>query len=103
MLLLERFFFVCLFEFINQIVMLLQGGEMVLAVAHDNPIPGFRTTNTINLRRVPVCLLKHSALNDYHNLLIKLCWPCRLWSSEPTAEFDLGSFNEVMRPAFFFF
>jgi len=43
------------------------GGETVFAVANDNPIPGFRTTNTINLR---------------------------LWSSEPTTEFDLSSFND---------
>lgn len=28
----------------------LQGGEIVQAVAHDNPIPGFDTYNTINLR-----------------------------------------------------
>jgi starch phosphorylase len=44
-----------------------EGGEVVLAVAHDTPIPGFRTPHTINLR---------------------------LWSSEPTTEFDLRSFNE---------
>ncbi len=36
-------------------------------MAHDTPIPGFGTTNTINLR---------------------------LWSSESTHEFDLSSFNE---------
>jgi len=44
-----------------------EGGETVIAVAHDNPIPGFGTTNTLNLR---------------------------LWSSEPSTEFDLQSFNE---------
>jgi len=44
-----------------------EGGEVVIAVAHDTPIPGYRTTNTLNLR---------------------------LWSSEPTHEFDLSSFNE---------
>jgi len=44
-----------------------EGGEVVFAVANDNPIPGFKTTNTINLR---------------------------LWSSEPTTEFDLSSFND---------
>jgi len=43
------------------------GGEVVFAVANDNPIPGFRTTNTINLR---------------------------LWASEPMTEFDLASFND---------
>ncbi len=40
---------------------------MVIAKAHDTPVPGFRTSNTLNLR---------------------------LWSSEPSTEFDLGSFNE---------
>lgn len=44
-----------------------EGGETVLALAHDTPIPGFNTPNTINLR---------------------------LWSSEPSNEFDLQSFNE---------
>jgi len=44
-----------------------EGGEVVYAVANDNPVPGFRTTNTINLR---------------------------LWNSEPTTEFDLASFND---------
>jgi len=43
------------------------GGEVVVAVANDTPIPGYKTTNTINLR---------------------------LWSSEPSMEFDLSSFNE---------
>ena len=41
-------------------------GERVTAVAHDNPIPGFGTTNTINLR---------------------------LWSAKPDKEFDLEAFN----------
>ena len=36
------------------------------AVAYDNPIPGFRTNNTINLR---------------------------LWASRPDREFDLEAFN----------
>ena len=36
------------------------------AVAHDNPIPGFDTRNTINLR---------------------------LWSAKPDKEFDLEAFN----------
>jgi starch phosphorylase len=36
-------------------------------MAHDTPIPGFGTPNTINLR---------------------------LWSSESSHGFDLGSFNE---------
>lgn len=27
-----------------------EGGETVQAVGYDNPIPGFRTHNTINLR-----------------------------------------------------
>jgi len=44
-----------------------QGGEHVYAVAHDWPIPGYGTKHTINLR---------------------------LWSSEPSHEFDLNSFNE---------
>jgi starch phosphorylase len=44
-----------------------EGGETVLAMAHDVPIPGFRTTNTLNLR---------------------------LWSSQPSSDFDLASFNE---------
>eukprot|EP01114_Cavostelium_apophysatum_P016277 TRINITY_DN458_c0_g1_i1.p1 TRINITY_DN458_c0_g1~~TRINITY_DN458_c0_g1_i1.p1 ORF type:complete len:887 (+),score=285.08 TRINITY_DN458_c0_g1_i1:113-2773(+) len=43
------------------------GGETVIAVAHDIPVPGFRTPNTINLR---------------------------LWASTPSTEFDLASFNE---------
>jgi len=43
------------------------GGEIVIAVAHDIPLPGFRTRNTINLR---------------------------LWASHPSTEFDLHSFNE---------
>lgn len=36
-------------------------------MAHDVPIPGFGTTNTVNLR---------------------------LWSSEANSEFDLSSFND---------
>ena len=40
--------------------------EAVLAVAYDNPIPGWNTPNTINLR---------------------------LWSAKPSMEFDLESFN----------
>lgn len=42
-------------------------GESVNAVAHDIPIPGFQTENTLNLR---------------------------LWSSKPTKKFDLESFNK---------
>ena len=41
-------------------------GEVVDAVAYDNPIPGYRTPNTLNLR---------------------------LWSAKPSREFDLESFN----------
>ncbi|MEW5297432.1 MAG: hypothetical protein WDW36_000640 [Sanguina aurantia] len=41
-------------------------GEQVTAVAYDNPIPGFGTRNTINLR---------------------------LWASRPSKEFDLEAFN----------
>ncbi|GAQ82635.1 glycogen phosphorylase [Klebsormidium nitens] len=41
-------------------------GERVEAVAYDNPIPGYGTGNTINLR---------------------------LWAGKPSAEFDLQSFN----------
>lgn len=43
------------------------GGERVLAVAADFPIPGFNTTNTNNLR---------------------------LWNAKPTHEFDFSKFNE---------
>lgn len=43
------------------------GGERVLAVAADFPIPGFATTNTNNLR---------------------------LWNAKPTNEFDFSKFNE---------
>jgi len=43
-----------------------EGGEVVQAIAHDNPIPGFDTYNTINLR---------------------------LWKAVPSREFDLASFN----------
>ncbi|KAL6451519.1 GPH1 Glycogen phosphorylase [Candida maltosa Xu316] len=42
------------------------GGERVLAVAADFPIPGFNTTNTNNLR---------------------------LWNAKPTTEFDFSKFN----------
>jgi glycogen phosphorylase len=42
------------------------GGEIVQACAHDNPIPGYDTYNTINLR---------------------------LWKAMPSREFDLASFN----------
>ena len=41
-------------------------GEQVTAVAYDNPIPGFQTNNTINLR---------------------------LWAAKPDKEFDLEAFN----------
>eukprot|EP00899_Mesostigma_viride_P029454 jgi/Mesvir1/9694/Mv12172-RA.1 len=41
-------------------------GEQVVAVAYDNPIPGWNTPNTINLR---------------------------LWAAKPSGEFDLESFN----------
>ena len=41
-------------------------GERISAVAYDNPIPGWNTPNTINLR---------------------------LWSAKPSSEFDLESFN----------
>lgn len=43
-----------------------EGGEVVIAMAYDNPIPGYDTYNTINLR---------------------------LWKANPSAEFDLASFN----------
>lgn len=43
------------------------GGEIIIAVANDYPIPGYKTKNVINLR---------------------------LWSSEPSSDFDLESFNE---------
>lgn len=42
-------------------------GEIVYAVAYDNPVPGYDTFNTNNLR---------------------------LWSSAPANEFDFKSFNE---------
>ncbi|KAJ3081071.1 Non-essential glycogen phosphorylase, partial [Quaeritorhiza haematococci] len=44
-----------------------EGGDKVVAVAYDYPIPGFHTNNTINIR---------------------------LWSSKPKREFDFASFNE---------
>ncbi|ODV85919.1 glycosyltransferase family 35 protein [[Candida] arabinofermentans NRRL YB-2248] len=44
-----------------------QGGERVLAVAFDFPVPGYDTTNVNNLR---------------------------LWSAKPTNEFDFEKFNE---------
>ena len=40
--------------------------EQVTAIAYDNPIPGFQTNNTINLR---------------------------LWAAKPGQEFDLEAFN----------
>eukprot|EP01100_Stratorugosa_tubuloviscum_P010908 TRINITY_DN475_c0_g1_i1.p1 TRINITY_DN475_c0_g1~~TRINITY_DN475_c0_g1_i1.p1 ORF type:complete len:855 (-),score=388.61 TRINITY_DN475_c0_g1_i1:121-2685(-) len=43
-----------------------EGGEQVIAVAYDTPIPGFETRNTCNIR---------------------------LWSSRPFCEFDLAHFN----------
>ena len=43
-----------------------EGGEIVLAEAYDNPLPGFNTFNSINLR---------------------------LWKSVPTSEFDFSKFN----------
>lgn len=42
------------------------GGEVVIAMAYDTPIPGFNTFNTNNLR---------------------------LWRSKPCNEFDFKSFN----------
>ncbi|KAJ3197162.1 Non-essential glycogen phosphorylase [Irineochytrium annulatum] len=44
-----------------------EGGETVIAVAYDYPIPGFNTKNCINIR---------------------------LWSSKPNKEFDFASFND---------
>jgi starch phosphorylase len=44
-----------------------KGGETVLAIAYDIPIPGYDTMTTINVR---------------------------LWSSKPKKQFDLASFNE---------
>jgi starch phosphorylase len=44
-----------------------EGGEIVLAVAYDTPVPGYKTVNTNNIR---------------------------LWSSKPYKEFDLQQFNE---------
>lgn len=44
-----------------------EGGEEVLAVAYDTPIPGYRTFNTLNIR---------------------------LWSAKPSREFDLEQFNK---------
>eukprot|EP01099_Mayorella_cantabrigiensis_P001030 TRINITY_DN1429_c0_g1_i2.p1 TRINITY_DN1429_c0_g1~~TRINITY_DN1429_c0_g1_i2.p1 ORF type:complete len:929 (-),score=217.90 TRINITY_DN1429_c0_g1_i2:96-2783(-) len=43
-----------------------EGGETVIALAYDTPIPGFGTTNTLTMR---------------------------LWSSRPSSEFNLESFN----------
>ena len=42
------------------------GIAQVTAVAYDNPIPGYNTNNTINLR---------------------------LWAAKPDTEFDLEAFN----------
>jgi len=44
-----------------------EGGTIVTAVAHDTPVPGYGTLNTINLR---------------------------LWSSRPTTEIDFEHFNK---------
>jgi starch phosphorylase len=44
-----------------------EGGQVIIARAYDNPIPGYNTFNTINLR---------------------------LWRSLPNNEFDFGSFNQ---------
>ncbi|KAI8925852.1 glycosyl transferase [Entophlyctis helioformis] len=44
-----------------------EGGEKVMAIAYDYPIPGYGTKNTINIR---------------------------LWSSKPKTEFDFASFND---------
>lgn len=44
-----------------------EGGEVIIALASDLPVPGFQTKNVINLR---------------------------LWKSEPSNQFDLTSFNE---------
>lgn len=44
-----------------------EGGEEVLAVAYDIPIPGYRTFNTLNIR---------------------------LWGATPSKEFDLENFNK---------
>jgi len=44
-----------------------EGGEVILAQAYDNPIPGYGTFNSINLR---------------------------LWKSIPSAEFDFNEFNK---------
>ncbi|KAG7884205.1 hypothetical protein KL938_002077 [Ogataea parapolymorpha] len=43
------------------------GGERVLAVAYDFPVPGYKTSNVNNLR---------------------------MWSSQPTTEFDFQKFNQ---------
>ena len=43
-----------------------EGGELVMAIAYDNPVPGYDTFNTINLR---------------------------LFRAAPAREFDLASFN----------
>eukprot|EP00735_Rhodelphis_limneticus_P008587 TRINITY_DN2167_c0_g1::TRINITY_DN2167_c0_g1_i1::g.12699::m.12699 TRINITY_DN2167_c0_g1::TRINITY_DN2167_c0_g1_i1::g.12699 ORF type:complete len:869 (-),score=334.73,sp/Q00766/PHS1_DICDI/54.12/0.0,Phosphorylase/PF00343.15/0,DUF4368/PF14287.1/0.25 TRINITY_DN2167_c0_g1_i1:226-2508(-) len=43
------------------------GGETIVAVAYDNPIPGFRTRNCLNIR---------------------------LWSARPSTEFHLEEFNK---------
>ena len=44
-----------------------EGGDQVLAVAYDVPIPGYNTFNTLNIR---------------------------LWSAAPSREFDLENFNQ---------
>ena len=43
-----------------------EGGNTVRAIAYDMPVPGYKTLNTLNLR---------------------------LWSSKPSAQFDLDHFN----------
>ncbi|KAJ3071789.1 Non-essential glycogen phosphorylase [Podochytrium sp. JEL0797] len=44
-----------------------EGGEKVLAIGYDNPIPGYDTKNCINIR---------------------------LWGAKPSKEFDFASFND---------
>ncbi|KAI8614952.1 glycosyl transferase [Chytriomyces sp. MP71] len=51
----------------NRVHYVWEGCEKVLAIAYDNPIPGYDTKNCINIR---------------------------LWSSKPTKEFDFASFND---------
>lgn len=51
----------------NKEVAIWENGEVILARAFDNPIPGYDTFNTINLR---------------------------LWKSLPANEFNFGQFNQ---------